>query len=69
VRVHAIEIDVDLEGPAEEASIDGTGVEDLSPLLAMIIEDSARCPQTGRRLTLQRANQRVFLVPVPSNGL
>jgi hypothetical protein len=48
VEVHSIEIDFDSdEGLPHEA-------------VAMIIEDVARCPRTGRRLNLQGNNQRVF---------
>jgi hypothetical protein len=46
VEVHSIEIDIDSdEGLPHET-------------VAMIIEDLARCPRTGRRLTLQGNNQR-----------
>ena len=57
-QVHSIEID--LEVPSDEASIDE---HELSEMVALVIETSAKCPYTGRRLNWRR-NDRVCLEPV-----
>ncbi len=52
------------DGPADPASIGDTyRGRDLPRYVAMLINNEAQCPETGR-MTTQADNDQVFIVPI-----
>lgn len=62
---HDLGISIGLDdGPADETSIGDTyNGKELPPEIAMLTGNMTTCPKTGR-LTSQKNNDQVFLVPV-----
>jgi len=64
-QVHPLGILIDLnDGPAKKESIGDTYAgKELPPQIATLIGNMTNCPTTGK-LTSQKDNNQVFLVPV-----
>jgi hypothetical protein len=64
-EVHPLGISISLDdGPADKASIGDTYAgKELPPQIALLIDNKTTCPNT-RRLTSQKDNNQVFLVPI-----
>jgi hypothetical protein len=64
-EVHPLRISISLDdGPADKASIGDTYAgKELPPQIALLIDNKTTCPNT-RRLTSQKDNNQVFLVPI-----
>jgi hypothetical protein len=64
-KVHPFGIDVTLDdGPAAKASIGDTYAgKELPPQIMSLMNNWATCPET-QRLTSQKDNNQVFLVPM-----
>jgi hypothetical protein len=64
-QVHPIGITLTLnDGPPAKESIGNTYAgKELPPQVAQLIDNKTTCPKTGK-LTSQRDNNQVFLVPI-----